>query len=403
MDYNQLVSLKKYICSDYINYYKEKGYDEAPSLPLDYKEDITLDFTTCTICRAKENIRKGKRGKDYVMIQPALRNTHIDVLSNMHDEDFFFSFFSMMGGFKYYSNNSEASVEFSQIIKNEFDFLKKYMNNIVLTIPIQYKNNLKIDDETMSYLIHNGCKIVLSENDENNLKWKYGISNVVGYGTRWEISNGGDLVNWGNTINVFVNSKPFGVDFGGGVESLIYAYLKLKNSIYANDAMTDMTKEFCEEDTVREKIIDCIVSSMCIISNKKKIILRDKYILETYMRLLYSFMMITNLSEEDILKIVNDINQKNIKFLQLKNMTEIFATYLHKAKRNFDIILNSENINTVLKLFDFCYNESDNNWMKKKRILHNHCAKYFVNLSEVDLLALQKSKEKKLKKERKLV
>ena len=87
-------------------------------------------------------------------------------------------------------------------------------------------------------------KLYFQENDENNLKWKYGMANVVGYGTRWEISNGGDLVNWGNTINVYVEDKPFGVDFGGGVESFIYAYLKLKNSIYANDAMTDMTKIF---------------------------------------------------------------------------------------------------------------------------------------------------------------
>ena len=84
-------------------------------------------------------------------------------------------------------------------------------------------------------------------------------------------------------------------------------------------------------------------------------------------------------------------------------MSEIFAAYLHKAKKNFNVVLNSENINTVLKLFDFCYNESDNNWTKKKRILHNHCAKYFANLSEVDLLALQKSKKKILKKERKIL
>lgn len=47
------------------------------------------------------------------MIQPALRNTHIDVLSNMRDEDLFFSFFSMMGGFKYYSNRFKTINEFS--------------------------------------------------------------------------------------------------------------------------------------------------------------------------------------------------------------------------------------------------------------------------------------------------
>lgn len=401
MSYEELISLKKQICSDYINHYSINGYVKMPPLPLDYKKDITLDFTTCTVCRAKENIKENKVGKDYVMIQPALRNTHIDTLSNMHDNDFFFSFFSMMGGFKYYFDNSETIDEFSKIIQSEYDFLKKYVNTIVLTIPIQYKKQLVINENVMTYLINDGCTIKFSDNDEKNLKWKYGIANVCGYGTRWEISNGGDLVNWGNTINVFVNNKPFGVDFGGGVESLIYASLKLKNSIYANDAMTDIVKSFCEKNSVNEKITDCIVSSMCIISNKKEIILRDKYVLDTYMRLLYSLMVINDISKNEILTIVNDINQKNIPFLNLDDIQKKFSIYLDKAINNFDVMLNSENIDKVLNLFSLCYNEYDSEWMKKKRIFQSHYAKYFVNLSEVDLLALQKVK-KKINKGRKL-
>ena len=80
-----------------------------------------------------------KKGKDYVLIQPALRNTHIDVLSKIKGDNAFFSFFSMMVGFKYYSNENNSGKEFNEVLKNEFDFLRKYANQIILTIPIQYK------------------------------------------------------------------------------------------------------------------------------------------------------------------------------------------------------------------------------------------------------------------------
>ena len=58
MKYNELIQLKKEICNSYIEWYKSQGYKIEHPLPLDNKDDITLDFTTCTICLAKENIKK---------------------------------------------------------------------------------------------------------------------------------------------------------------------------------------------------------------------------------------------------------------------------------------------------------------------------------------------------------
>lgn len=398
MKYEDLIDIKSKICSDYIKYYKNNGFEEFVAMPLYNKKDITLDFTTCTVRTAKENIKENKKGKDYVMIQPALRNTHIDVLRKADTDDYFFSFFSMMGGFKYYNNQIEYQKEFSELIKSEFDFLKKYNSYVLLTIPIQYNDNLKIDDKVTKYLKTNGCGIKYSDNDEKNLKWKYGINNVVGYGTRWEIANGGDLVNWGNTINVFVDGKPFGIDFGGGVESLMYSNLNLKNSIYANDAMIDNARLFCCDDSMKEKMLDCIISAMCIIANKPKIALRDKYILEIYMNLLSSYMTLSETNQSIISELVREINENNIPFLHRENMKIIFEQYLEKAIKNQRIILNSDNMDKILNLVSLCYN-GDENWKNSKKIINSHFSKYFSNLSEVDLLALQKSKTKK--KERK--
>lgn len=393
MNYDELIRIKKKICSEYIYHYICNGYIEKQPLPLDYKKDITLDFTTCTICSAKENIKQNIKGEDYVMIQPALRNTHIDVLGKMREDDHFFSFFSMMGGFKYYSNDLIYIKEFNEILKSEFDFLNKYNSKIILTIPKQYRTFLTIDNLTLEYLKEKQCIIQYSYNDEKNLKWKYGINGVEGYGTRWEICNGGDLVNWGNTINVFVNQKPFGVDFGGGVESLIYANLKLKNSIYANSAMTDFTKEFCIKSSLHEKMIDCVVSLMCIISTKEKIVLRDKFILDKYMSILNSLMILNNINKKIILMIVNDINSKKIKFLYKENMVEIFEGYLDNEIHNRFVLLNSQNIDKVLKLLDLCYNESDDLWKQNKKILQSHHVKYFSNLSDAELLSIRDSKK----------
>lgn len=390
MKYIELMKLKNEICNNYISLYEKKGFKKIQSLPLDNKKDITVDYTTCTICSAKDNIINNVVDDDYVMIQPALRNTHINNLSNVKDKNYFLSYFTMIGGFRYYNNNRNVE-KFSEVIESEFDFLSSYGNQVILTIPIQYKKFLQLTDECFKYLKDKKCEIYYSENDEENLKWKYGIGGVEGYGTRWEISNGGDLVNYGNTINVIRNGIPFGVDFGGGLESIVYANQKLKSSIYANDALTDYCSDFCKKNDLNEKIIDCIVSAMCIISNKEKIILRDKIILDTYMRILYSLTLIEDISREQILSIVKDIDKQNIPTLKKEKIEEIFSYYLSKIDEEFFILIESKNINKVLQLVNLCYNEN-NEWLKSKRIVKSHYKKYFSNLSEVDLLALKKKK-----------
>ena len=58
----------------------------------------------------------------------------------------------MMGGFKYYSSECLFINEFNKALIDEFNFLCKYANKIILTIPIQYEDFLKIDNKTLIYL-----------------------------------------------------------------------------------------------------------------------------------------------------------------------------------------------------------------------------------------------------------
>ena len=52
-----------------------------------------------------------------------------------------------MGGFKYYSSECLFINEFNKALIDEFNFLCKYANKIILTIPIQYEDFLKWFDK----------------------------------------------------------------------------------------------------------------------------------------------------------------------------------------------------------------------------------------------------------------
>ena len=74
MNYEELKKLRNKISNDYIKHYKKRGFIVNEPLPLSNESDLTLDFTTCTICEAKPNISKGIIDTDYVTIQPSMRN-----------------------------------------------------------------------------------------------------------------------------------------------------------------------------------------------------------------------------------------------------------------------------------------------------------------------------------------
>ena len=76
-------------------------------------------------------------------------------------------------------------------------------------------------------------------------------------------------------------------------------------------------------------------------------------------------------------------------------MNVIFKKYLEIAEHEYSVLLNSNYINEVLKLLELCYNENNDLWKKSKKIIKSQYFKYFTNLSDVELLALHKSKKTK--------
>ena len=80
-------------------------------------------------------------------------------------------------------------------------------------------------------------------------------------------------------------------------------------------------------------------------------------------------------------------------------MQAIFLSNLNNAFHKHVIILNSNNIDGVLRLLNSCYTEGNVDWAKDKDIVRSRYRMYFSNLSEVELLALHKSKQRSKERE----
>ena len=156
--YLELLNLRNRIVSLYFqNYY---DFELKEPISIDEKEDITLDFVNCTICLAKEKISRGQIGNNYVMLQPCLRNNHINLLSNYNEQSNYLSYFTMLGGFCYINKNSNWKDTFNKIVERQFNFFTSIMDRseIRLTIPIQYAKYLPLSDHVNELLLNNNGK-----------------------------------------------------------------------------------------------------------------------------------------------------------------------------------------------------------------------------------------------------
>lgn len=355
-NYLDLILYRNKIVECYYSIYDD--YKVLTPFALDSEQDITLDFVNCTICGAKENICKNIVGDNYILTQPCLRNNHIDALKDKDRKTNYMSYFTMLGGFCYINDNDNWIEKFNDIVINQFAFFRTlYENNFIkLTIPSQYKEFLPLLEETKSELLKSNCKIVYSDIDEKNLKWEYGIEGVQGYGTRWEIMNlKNKLVNCGNDIVLFKNGKAIGIDFGGGLETLVSVLNGEEHLLYSNIVCSDFIKSFCKENTNNEKLIDCLTSILCIEYYKKYYNFRIKYLKYMYVKIISAICIINDISEEFLILLMNDIcktfgienNKKNISIISMIENQKDFLYHISSSKsieRLIDIYEDAENI-----------------------------------------------------------
>ncbi len=308
MNYNDLLNLRSKIVELYYKTYNDYII-ESPT-GLEDKHDITLDFTNCTICLAKENILKEKIGNNYVVCQPCLRNNNFQELSDVNKELNYMNYFTMLGGYHYIKNNSQKEEEFNKIVKRQYKFLKEVSNGskIRLTIPSQFEKYLKLSKETMTKIKSDNNLIEYQENELLNLKWKYGIDGIIGYGTRWEVQNiNGEYVNCGNDILLYKNNRAIGIDFGSGLETLVSLLNGEKNLLYSNKVCSDKVKKFCSGNAIKEKIVNALVSLICCKYYKSSKTIRVEYIIGLYIRIIAAYLEYIDCDTRVIIELSQDI------------------------------------------------------------------------------------------------
>ena len=344
------------------------------------------------------------------MFQPSMRNSHLRYIMSLSNHSMFTAFFTMMGGYKYLPDSTKLSKYLDMVIITDFNFLRAMLNGrIILTIPNQYREFLPISEDTLAYIKNGQGTIKHSNDDRENLRWKYGIPNVVGYGTRWEITGKDEqIVNWGNTIAVFNNNCPIGIDFGGGLESLIKAKAGLSHLIYANNYSSDFMQIFCNQEKNKEKIVDCITAIICILTAKPKLSARDNMLLVKYSKFIIAIAIIENISNDILMQLIESL----LGTFEIENnkIKEDILNLLNCTRRNFVSLLKSKQIYKAIDIFNKYYEPGLESWATQTKVQSNSLQKYFTNLSEIELQALKQLREKQkddsaifiLKKRRKI-
>lgn len=388
--YLDLLLYRNKIIELYFSVYKD--YKILKPFSLDSKNDITLDFVNCTICGAKENISHNKTGENYVLNQPCLRNNHIDALKDKNKDTNYMGYFTMLGGFCYINNKENWISKFNEIVAKQFEFFRTiYKDNLIkLTIPIQYVRYLPLYEETKEKLLNNNCQIIYSDIDKNNLRWKYGIEGIQGYGTRWEITNKkGKFVNCGNDIILFKDNKAIGIDFGSGLETLISVINGEEHLVYSNVICSDLIKKFCKENKNNEKLIDCITSLLCTEYFKEYHSLRIKYIKYMYIKIICAISIINNISDEFLILLMDDIN-KHIGIETSKSNSQIINEIKKQKQFLYDISF-SGNIEKIINKYD------ELNKVYRLRGYKNN-----ISYIEIEAIKFIREKEKEYEKTRKI-
>ena len=382
-NYLELLETRAKIVQEYYKVYSD--YEILKPYTLDAKEDITLDFINCTICGAKNNLINRKCGKNYVLLQPCLRNNHINLLKDPNCSSNYMSYFTMLGGFSYISDKNWIE-EFNKIVFRQFNFFRKlYPDNLIkLTIPIEYANFLPLTIKTKKYLLSNNCLIEISDKDKENLKWKYGIKDIKGYGTRWEIlTKENKLINCGNDIILFDKDKPIGIDFGSGLETLVAVINDNENLLYSNMICTDEIKSFCLNNINKEKLIDSITSIICIIEYKEYKSFQVKNLIRMYIKIISAIMIIENITNEALVELIKNISQT----LKIN-----YENFIHEII--IDIINRQEDLKELTKS-DIGKEIMD---IYKSGIEPRYYIKgYFQNIYDIELKAMEKIIEKENK------
>ncbi len=345
LNFSEIQEDKFKISNFFLELCKKQGLEIHSPLPIKINFDPSLEFTTCTICIFKNFVIKNKPLKGYATVQPALRtNTH-----NLKEPLIWNAELTMLGGF--IPVNTFTNSPFDFLINLQYSFLKKLTNNefdIILTVPTFFLDDRIINEETIQRISEDISVINVDEYED--LYWKYGLDGIYGIGSRWEIMNKytKEVYNFGNVIFIYDKyNNGIGVEFGGGLEVLIQALKNLPYKILTSSNYSEVLLNDIKNLDINCRLNDLLITSIYImfeISFLRNINnIRLNHTLYQYILSLKEVMFQNNIKEESVIKLLEDIINKNKEWYYAKDILvpefkDFYRRILHKKlDLNFNV------------------------------------------------------------------
>lgn len=218
--------------------------------------DPTIIFNNCSICIFKNNFVENREFEDYIVIQDCLRtNTY----KQIHDLDMYkwTANITMLGGYKTVSNN--LTHDLRDLIKRQYEFLIPFISEdlkLILQVSKEYYNDYKFIES------NDNVKIEIIDTDD--LKWKYGLSEMRGIGSEWIFENNETRFYFGNIIVIYNNETPYGIDFGGSLEVLVQNILGKEHKIYGCSYAKSSLLDIIDKSDDHCQLIDCLATLLLI-------------------------------------------------------------------------------------------------------------------------------------------
>lgn len=247
--------LRRNFCSDYLSFYKNLGFEVLPPLPLRIHFDPSLTFTSCSICLFKKMYFEGIEPQKYCVIQPSFRtNTYKEIHSG---ESLQYTASLTISGTFSPTDRQSLQEDFERAVLWQAEFLSHHLRAgqmIRLTLPKQLVP--LISWRGQETLLNFSVQIV---QDDEGLVWTYGMGDIVGVGTRWEIVSGRTYYNWGNVIVIYRSQEPIGIESGGSLEVALQGILELPHKIFANQYCgAEMAAEMIQSTPMLIKYFDVL-------------------------------------------------------------------------------------------------------------------------------------------------
>jgi hypothetical protein len=243
-----------FITDQFLQFYKERGYQLLLSASLLPEDDESVLFTGATITPLKKFLKEGILPPGICMVQKCLRTKRLDEMTDMSKIPDWTHYFTMCGILSAPERLEEVSGEAYELwIKR----LGINPDNLLLEAS-------SADSDLSRFWISRGVPAEVDQKPQTYYRWRYGMPGIHGRGINFLLRFNKEDAHYrdlGNVISVEDNNgRVIAYEFGFGLESLISKIYGFKKPMEAS--LVSSVIPYVEGP--QEKIIDVLMAAVVI-------------------------------------------------------------------------------------------------------------------------------------------